>query len=380
MNPRSLNFLTQNYQGPAYVYDTEILKARAAELKSHLPQFQIHYAVKANFHPQLLNILKQQGLKVDTVSAGEINRALESGFLPEDVIYSGVGKTVREIDRALDLDIYQLNIESPSELKRVQERAAAKNKVAAIAFRINPDVDIKTHPYIATGLSENKFGIAQADLPALYEEVKRSPNVSLKGLTMHLGSQMTDLGGFKEGLQKLRRLFLEAQSFFPSLDRFDIGGGIGIFYEDEDLSREKTLIANYGEAIKQELKGMNAHYQTEPGRWIAARVGGLMAQVQYIKHNGVKKFAILDSGMNHLMRPTLYSAFHRVLPLKIRPGNKEKYDIVGPICESSDFFAKNREMTPLEEGDFVWIADSGAYGSVMASAYNLHPFPQEIFL
>lgn len=379
---KSLEALTQKYQGPVYVYDLDIVKERFQLLQKALPGVQVYYAMKANSNPQILRTLHDMGCGADVVSGGEIRRAGESGFSARQMIYSGVGKTHKEIRQALEMDLAQLNVESVPELLRIAKIASDLGKKARIVFRLNPDVDIETHPYIATGLHNNKFGMAFSDLPELKEILhKQAAVLDFRGVSLHLGSQMHNLEAFREALQLLRPVFEDLQKEFPSCEVFDVGGGLGIFYEAQKLAQEEALLQEYADIVFTELKGLRLQLQTEPGRWLVAHAGVLLTQVQYLKKTSIKNFAIVDTGMHHLLRPTLYSAHHRVWTWDEKAGvPPQKYDVVGPICESGDFLALDRDLPPLTEGDFLVIGDAGAYGFVMRSDYNLQDPPEEVFL
>ncbi len=375
---KPLTSLCANYMRPIYIYDLDFVAQRYKAMSQALRGVKLFYAVKANPHPEVLQTLKKQGAGADVVSLGEIKRALESGFQPEDIVYSGVGKTRHEITQALTLGIYQINIESLPELKRVGEIARALGKKAAVALRLNPDIDIKTHPYIATGLKDNKFGMELSLIPMLKECLHTfSDSVELVGLSLHLGSMMMEFSGYQEALLRLKEVYLQLQTEFKSLQRFDFGGGLGIFYDRLDLELEESLLQDYANITLNTLKDLNCELQSEPGRWLVGHCGVLLTQVQYIKETSHKKFVILDSGMNHLIRPSLYEAEHLLLPL-VKSETQMRVDVVGPICESADFFAKDRTLSVVNEGDFIAVMDAGAYGYSMASHYNLQELPLEI--
>jgi diaminopimelate decarboxylase len=349
-------------------------------MKSALPGAEIFYAMKANPNLQVMATLKNAGAKVDVVSRGEIRRALEAGFEPTDIVYSGVGKTEREINEALFLGIYQINVESIPELQRIASLVRAKSTKAAIALRLNPNIDINTHPYIATGLNENKFGMELIQLAEIESLLQlNSDCLSLVGISLHLGSQMMEFSGFREALRILNPIYKNLQAKFPTLQRFDIGGGLGVYYQGQHLRAEEALLAEYAQIVKEETANLNCQLQMEPGRWIVSHAGALLSQVQYVKVTSMKTFLVLDSGMNHLVRPALYEAYHEIYTVKKSSNAKMKvYDIVGPICESADIFAKGRSLPECKEGDFVVIADAGAYGYSMANTYNLQDLPGEI--
>lgn len=375
---KNLSGLTQNWQGPIYVYDLDFIKERFHQLQSALGGVKLFYAMKANPHPKILQLLKSLGAGIDVVSLGEIRRALENGFVASDVVYSGVGKTKTEITEALKMDLFQINVESYPELQRIAQIAESLGKKARVSLRLNPDVDIKTHPYIATGLRDNKFGIEMQLLPQLIQFFQNhSAHMELVGVSLHLGSQMLDFEGFREGLEKLKASYLELQSHFPSVRRFDFGGGLGIHYDRQDLNSELNICADYAGIVKEVLSDLGAELQSEPGRWLVAHAGVLLSQVQYVKQTSQKSFLVIDTGMNHLIRPALYESYHHVWALKEK-AESMTVDIVGPICESADFIGKDRQMGHVSQDDFIVIQDAGAYGFSMASTYNLQDLPQEI--
>lgn len=370
--------LCANYMRPIYVYDLDFIAQRYQAMARALKQVRLFFAVKANPHVEVLHKLKKLGAGADVVSLGEIKRALEAGFLPQDIVYSGVGKTRHEITEALLLGIYQINIESLPELRRVGALARSLGKKASIALRLNPDIDIKTHPYIATGLKDNKFGMELSLISELKTCLREfSDSLDLVGVSLHLGSMMLEFEGYREALLKLKKVFLDLQSEFSSLRRFDFGGGLGIFYDRLDLDLEESLLGDYAKTTLEALGDLNCELQSEPGRWLVGHCGVLITQVQYIKQTSTKKFVIVDAGMNHLIRPSLYEAEHLLMPLR-QNNEMMKVDVVGPICESADFFAKDRTMAAAGEGDFIAVMDAGAYGYSMASVYNLQELPLEI--
>lgn len=378
---KSLRSVVENYPGPTYVYDLDIVRERFEMMKSQLSGVQIYYAMKANPHLQILKELKKMGSGVDVVSGGEIERALEAGFVPQDMIFSGVGKTIKELTQAIKLEIHQINVESIAELRRICTLSRQLGKKASIVFRLNPNVDIETHPYIATGLHNNKFGMAFSDLPELEEIILKNQDIlSFKGVSLHLGSQMHNLAGFREAVQILREVFVNLQKRFASIDTFDVGGGLGIFYDKQDLSQEENLLTAYAGIVREELSSLKVRIQSEPGRWLVAHAGVLVTQVQYIKKTSVKNFIIVDTGMHHLLRPTLYGAHHAIWPYFQKTGPAIVYDVVGPICESGDFVALDRNLSEVCEDELLVIADVGAYGFAMRSDYNLQEPPGEIFI
>ncbi|MBV2168705.1 MAG: diaminopimelate decarboxylase [Bdellovibrio sp.] len=372
--------LCANYMRPIYVYDLDFVAQRYQAMVKALPGTRVFYAMKANPNVEVLQKLKSLGAGADVVSLGEIKRALESGFNPQDIVYSGVGKTRHEISEALTLGIYQINVESLPELERIGAMARSLGRKASVALRLNPDIDIKTHPYIATGLKDNKFGMELSLIPDLVKCLQTySDSLSLVGISLHLGSQMLEFSGYQEALKRLKAVYVDLQKMFASLTRFDFGGGLGIFYDRLDVELEESLLKDYAKITMETLADLKCELQTEPGRWLVGHCGVLITQVQYVKKTSAKTFVIVDAGMNHLIRPSLYEAEHLIFPLK-KTLETMKADIVGPICESSDFFAKERTLGKVQEGDFVAIMDSGAYGYSMASLYNLQELPLEICL
>ena len=365
---------------PQYVYDLDGIRKRLAIFRSALASnSKIHYAIKANSNLEVLSLFQKEGTGIDVVSGGEIQRAISAGFFPNQIIFSGVAKTVSEIELAIDLGISQINVESPQELERIGKIANYRKKKTSVAFRINPDVDPHTHPYITTGFRENKFGMEEKMIPGLLKLVQANPYLELKGLTMHIGSQIKDLQPFSEAIDKMQALFLSIRSQGFSIESLDIGGGLGINYENPmSYTDTELLIQNYGKML-QKIKIPNCQILCEPGRILVANFGVLLAEIQYVKETSHKNFLILNTGMHHLIRPTLYQAYHHVLPLKLDPKRKEKtYDLVGPICESSDVLAKNRKLQESFSGELLAIADVGAYGFTMSSRYNEHELAKEI--
>jgi|TARA_B110000261_G_C13072929_1_gene352966 diaminopimelate decarboxylase len=362
---------------PFYHYDMGLLEKTINFAKSEANKygFHLHYAVKANFNQPILNLLAKSGFGADCVSGREVTLAIESGFKARDVVFAGVGKSDVEINTALDLDIFCFNCEGIMEIEVINELAKAKGKTAEIALRINPDVNANTHKYITTGLKENKFGINMWELDAVLDTLKNCPNIKLKGLHFHIGSQITDLTSFKNLATKINKI----QEWFFSrqikVDVINAGGGLGIDYHNPD-----NEIPNFEEYFKifndfLELRpGQEVHF--ELGRSIVGQCGSLVSRVLYIK-NGIKKnFAILDAGMTELIRPMLYQAHHEMTNITSKSIEIEKYDVVGPICESTDCFARDLELPVTNRNDLFIIKSAGAYGEVMASNYNLktlHP-------
>lgn len=372
---RSLKTLAKKYGTPIYVYDLDGMAKVIDDFKKALgSQAEIHYASKANAHPAILKLMKQKGVGVDAVSKGEIKAALDVGISAKDIIFSGVAKTVSEIQFAISKNIKSINVESVGELKRIAKLAQEKKKFVNIAIRFNPDVDAKTHPYITTGFRENKFGMDKSFIPEIKSVLKKSRFMRLKGMTIHIGSQLKDLKPFRDAIRKTLPYYKVFRAEGFPLEFFNVGGGLGIPYQSEVMPSLKS----YGSMVQRELKGLEI--LCEPGRILVGGSGLLLTEVQYVKSAPSKNFLIVDTGMHHLLRPSLYNAYHSILPVVRRGGSAKIYDVVGPICESSDFLGKDREFKGVKEGDLLAILDVGAYGYSMASQYNAHALPREICL
>ncbi|MBY0384731.1 diaminopimelate decarboxylase, partial [bacterium] len=330
---------------PTYLYNSYSISERIAKMKTafEVCKPQIHYAVKANSHAGILKLMKQQGLGVDVVSQGEAQIALEQGFSPQKIIFSGVAKSKSEIEFAIEKNIFQINVESLEELKRIAHIAQRMQKKVAVGIRINPNIPVDTHPYITTGFRENKFGISETQLEEVIAIAQAHPQyIHLQGLSSHIGSQIRDITPLTESLECLIKSSQKLLQQGFQLTTIDMGGGLGIDYFAEDESKEIQLIEVLGAKVSQLLKNNPLQLLLEPGRWLVARAGVLCAQVEYVKFNGYKNFIILNTGMNHLLRPALYKAHHRAALLTRRNENPQKiYDIVGPICESSDVLGQD---------------------------------------
>ncbi len=362
---------------PFYYYDLDLLRATLKEVQKNIEKsdFNVHYAFKANVNPSVLREIRNAGFGADCVSGGEVEAALKAGIAPEKIVFAGVGKADWEINLGLDNDIFCFNVESVPELQVINELAAKKNKVAQVAFRINPNVNANTHHYITTGLNENKFGINMADLDGIIDLLADLKNVKLVGIHFHIGSQITDMTSFQSLCVRVN----EIQDYFASrriiLEHVNVGGGLGIDYENPNQFPIPDF-KSYFDVFRTHLKlhpGQTLHF--ELGRAIVAQCGSLISRVLYVKQGAAKQFAILDAGFTDLIRPTLYQAYHRIenlssdLPV-------EKYDVVGPICESSDTFAKAYELNGTKRGDLIALRSAGAYGEIMASQYNLRRLPK----
>ena len=366
---------------PIYLYNTETVKKRIDAYKEAFKSkpAHIHYAVKANSNIDLLKFIKDQGVGADVVSIGEFNRAQEAGFDASEIIFSGVGKSKAEIRESLEKGCRQLNCESLSEFKRIGDIAKNMGIKARVGVRINPDITVETHPYIATGFRENKFGVPLKQLSELIE-IASNYKESLKwvGLSCHIGSQIMNSDPLVLAAKSLLSTAKDLSSYGIKIDSLDIGGGLGVDYQSDDEQKDIESILSFGREVSELLKDFDGEVFLEPGRSLVARSGILLARVEYVKSNGFKNFIVVNTGMHHLMRPSLYQAYHKIVPLSFNPESKpENFDIVGPICESSDVLGYDRMLPrPLEE-DWVAILDTGAYGMSMVSGYNHHPFPFE---
>ncbi len=356
---------------PAYVYSKQYISERINALNSAFAQtrHRIHYAVKANSNLAILALCKDLGTGFDIVSGGELSRVLTAGADAASVIFSGVGKSVEEIDFALKAGISCFNVESESELRRISERAANLQRVAPVSVRVNPDVDAQTHPYISTGLKQNKFGVAADHALRLYAQAAADKNLHITGIDCHIGSQISSCEPLLEALTRLLELVDQLAAQGIHLQHIDLGGGMGVTYEDE----EALDFAEYGASVQQILAGREHTIYLEPGRSIVANAGVLLTRVEYTKPAAAAdapSFAVVDAAMNDLIRPALYQAWHRVMPLKEAGLNGHTpWDVVGPVCESGDFIAKSRQLD-VNAADLLAVTSAGAYGMVQASNYN----------
>ncbi len=363
---------------PCYVYSRATIE-RHWNAFDHALQAQPHlvcYAVKANSTLAVLNVLARLGSGFDIVSVGELERVLRAGGDPAKIVFSGVGKKRDEISRALEVGIRCFNVESTAELEVINQLAASRNCIAPVSLRVNPDVDAKTHPYISTGLKENKFGIAIDDALAAYREAKALPALDVVGIDCHIGSQLTEVTPFVDALDRVLVLVdrLEAEGIV--LKHLDLGGGLGICYKDEQPPQPAELAA----ALLARLRGRDVEVLIEPGRAIVGNAGVLITQVLYLKHNAHRNFAIVDAAMNDLMRPALYGAWQNIVPLVPRTdADANIYDVVGPVCETGDFLGKDRKLA-LRQGDYLAVRSAGAYGFSMSSNYNSRPRAAEIMV
>ncbi len=373
----SLEGIAATWATPCYVYSraalTDAYQAYARALAAH-PHL-ICYAVKANSNLAVLNVFARLGAGFDIVSGGELTRVLAAGGDPGKVVFSGVGKTEAEMRAALEADILCFNVESESELMHLNRVAAEVGRTARIALRINPDVDARTHPYIATGLKESKFGIPYDQAFALYRQAADLPHLQVIGIDCHIGSQLLDTGPYAEALERVLALVDRLAAVGIRLAHIDMGGGLGVRYREE----APPAMSDYAEVLLRQLAGRSERLIVEPGRSLVANAGVLLTRVLYLKHGEGRDFAVVDAAMNDLMRPSLYDAWHEVQPVRLRPGHTRRYQIVGPVCESGDFLARDRDLV-LSEGDLLAIGSAGAYGMSMSSNYNTRPRAAEIMV
>ena len=366
---------------PFYCYSTETLirhyNVFCQAFTGH--DFLLCYSVKANSNQAIIKTLAAQGSGADVVSEGELLRALKAGIPAAKIVYSGVAKTEREMTFALKQDIFQFNVESEPELHQLSRIAKAMGKEAAIAFRVNPDVDAKTHAKISTGKSENKFGIPWNRARKIYAEAAALPGIRLQGIDLHIGSQLTDLAPFAEAFRRMAILIGQLRADGHDISVLDLGGGLGIPYDREEVTKP-PLPLEYGEMVKKILGHLGCKIIIEPGRLLVGNAGILVSKVIYVKHGEGRKFLIIDAAMNDLVRPSMYDAYHEIVPVRENGAVVLPYDVVGPVCETGDTFARARELPELKSGDLVVIRSAGAYGAVMSSTYNTRLLIPEVLV
>ena len=374
----SVTALAEEYGTPLYIYS-------AATLKRHFQAFDSAfngldhmtcYSVKANSNLSVLKILAEEGAGMDIVSGGELFRALKAGVPAEKIVYSGVGKRASEIKEALTAGILMFNVESVAELHKINEVAGEMGKIAQVSFRINPDVDPQTHPYISTGMKKNKFGLDIDNSLEAYKTAAEMENIEPVGMDCHIGSQLTKIEPFLESLDKLLNFYEKLKANGLDIKYLDLGGGLGINYDDE----EPPHPTEFGKALADKLKGVPLKVIFEPGRVIAGNAGVMVTEVVYTKSNPTKNFLIVDGAMNDLIRPSLYGSFHRIAEVEQNGRQPEEYDVVGPICESGDFLARDRELPAVHQGERLVLYSAGAYGFTMASNYNTRPRACELIV
>lgn len=363
---------------PYYYYDTQLLRKTLEVIKQECEKhenFHVHYAVKANANPKILRIISQYGFGADCVSGGEIKAALEAGFPADSVVYAGVGKSDWEINLGLEKGIACFNVESIAELEVIEELAVAANKTANVAFRINPNIGVHTHANITTGLAENKFGIAMQDMENVIERATTMKNINVVGLHFHIGSQILDMGDFKALCNRINELQLQLDKHHIYVQSINVGGGLGVNYDSPDRQPIPDFQEYFHTYAKHLRLREDQQLHFELGRSVVAQCGSLISRVLYVKQGSHKQFAILDAGMTDLIRPALYQALHKIQNLTSNEPT-EVYDVVGPICESSDVFAKAIDLNKCHRGDLIAIRSAGAYGEIMASAYNCRQLPK----
>lgn len=367
---------------PAYIYDLGLLQKTIETVKYEASKYNyhIHYALKANNNATILEFISNKGLGADCVSGNEIREALKRGFKANEIAFAGVGKTDAEINLALENDIFSFNCESLPEIEVINDLASVKGKIAPIALRINPNVDANTHKYITTGLEENKFGIPLWEIESILDQMDKMQNVQLKGLHFHIGSQINDLDTFKNLCNRINQIQEKFYARQIIVEHINVGGGLGINYHQPD----QTLIPDF----KSYFKIFNDFLELRPkqelhfelGRSIVGQMGSLLSQVIYVKKASAKQFLIIDAAMTDLIRPALYQAFHKIENLSSNSSVIEKYDVVGPVCESADVFAKSVSLANSQRGDYILIRSTGAYGQVMSSNYNMRDHAEVVFV
>ena len=373
-----LEALAATYGTPAYVYSRATLTRHFQVMTAALGDqpHLICYAVKANANLAVLDVLARLGSGFDIVSGGELARVLHAGGDPAKVVFSGVGKRAAELEQALSMGIRCFNVESIPELRRLDGVARTHGVTAPVSLRVNPDVDAQTHPYIATGLKDNKFGIPIAEAEAVYRLAAELPGIRVVGVDCHIGSQLTKTAPFVDALDLVLALVDRLATLGIHLEHLDVGGGLGIRYRDETPPDP----AEYAAALRQRLTGRSLQLVLEPGRVLVGNAGILLTRVEYLKAQGERHFAIVDAGMNDLLRPALYQAWQEIVPVRVHPERPEQvYDVVGPVCETADFLGKARPLR-IAEGDLLAVRSAGAYGFVMASQYNARPRPPELLV
>jgi len=368
----------ESLQTPFYYYDTELLRQTLRTINQEAgkhDRFVVHYAVKANANPKLLRIIREAGMGADCVSGGEIEASIKAGFPAGKIVYAGVGKSDWEINLGLDNDIFCFNVESIPELKVINQLAAAKGKTARVAFRLNPNIGAHTHANITTGLAENKFGIAMSDMEKVIAEAEELPNVKFVGLHFHIGSQILDMGDFEALCNRVNELQDQLENHRIRVEHINVGGGLGVDYAHpnrQSVPDFKAYFAVYAKKLKLR-EWQTLHF--ELGRAVVAQCGSLITRTLFIKEGAVKKFAIVDAGFTDLIRPALYQAYHKIENIS-SDEPMDTYDVVGPICESTDVFAKQTDINRTKRGDLLAIRSAGAYGEIMASQYNCRKLPE----
>ena len=373
----SLEKLAREFGTPLYVYSASYIRDKIRAYKEAFPDALVCYAVKANFNPHVVAVASSEGAGADIVSGGELLCALKGGIPPERIVYAGVGKTLDEIKLAVEKEILMFNVESREELYVLNKVAGDLGKKARVAIRVNPDVDPKTHPYIATGMKKSKFGVDFETAKEEYKIADSLENLEVVGIHCHIGSQILDVSPYKEAVEKVVSLYKELREEGFNIRFIDIGGGLGIKYRPEDREPSPKDLADQVLPI---LKDVEAKVILEPGRSIVGNAGVLLTEVQFVKDKGIKRFFIVDAGMNDLVRPAIYDAYHHIVPVKLNGSSYTVADVVGPICETGDFLAKDRRLREVSRGDILAVLSAGAYGMAMASHYNVRVRPAEVLV
>jgi diaminopimelate decarboxylase len=381
----AISEICKEIETPFYLYSENDILQNCQSIINHgkITGLTPCYALKANYNPSILKIIKDSGFGADVVSGGELYFALKAGFAPDKIVFAGVGKTEEEIEYAINSNIHSVNIESESELNLIDAVTKRLKKNIKIAIRINPDIDPQTHPYISTGLHFNKFGVAKNTALKLFEKSKDMPYIAAEGLHVHIGSQITSVTPYIDTVKILKDFVNQLHGIGIDLKFLDLGGGIGINYENQlsETNNPRTYIDDILPKVLQELESIGLKLYIELGRSVIGSAGLLITKVIHVKETEKKKFIITDAAMNNLIRPSLYQAHHQILPIVNNgTGEKELVDIVGPVCETSDFLAKDRELQILSQGDFIAVTGAGAYGQALASNYNLRPVIAEILV
>ena len=364
---------------PAYAYNAPAIRSAYRELEDALAgvPHALHYALKANSTLAIARLLRELGSGADANSVGEIEVALRAGFDPSRIVFTGVGKTSAELERAIVLGVHTINAESPGELQRIAALARAHRTTARVALRVNPDIDARSHPHISTGLRTNKFGVPMESARALFREAAATDGLRPVGVHVHVGSQITSLDPLTSAAARIVSLVQDLLKDGLALDHVDLGGGLGISYDGSSV----PSLTQYAAAIVEGVARTGLTLVLEPGRALVGAAGLLLTRVVDVKeYPGGPRFAILDAGMTELLRPALYNAFHRIVAVAPRAGDSRPYEVVGPLCESSDIFGRDRLLPPLEPGDLLAVLDTGAYGAAMASTYNRRPLPPEVLV
>lgn len=374
----ALKTIAKEIGTPCYVYSKASVRGQVKKLKDAFSGYPtlLCYAVKANSNLSVLREIFQDGMGADIVSLGELERSLKAGVKPQEVVYSGVGKRDDEILRALDVGIYSFNVESKAELENIARLAKGRGKIAPISLRINPNIDAKTNPKIATGLFSTKFGLVEAEAMELVEFAKTHPNLQLKGVGCHIGSQITDLKPMAEAVDKMVAFAKRILADGHRLEFIDMGGGLGIVYDKEI----PPSIDQYAEILIAAVQPLGLRLLIEPGRWVVGNAGVLLCTVLATKKTPKKSFVIVDGAMNDLVRPAMYDSYHAILPALLSDGGESIHDVVGPVCETGDIFGSDRSLPAMKAGDLLYLRSAGAYGSTMASNYNTRAKPAEVMV